>query len=450
MITRLSTREGLKTDGKTLRMELKPYELRAFSAGLGAKIQKVVETIPDADLSHVRNLTAWLRRLADDVAAGTAGTELTSEQKTLLGNAASEAETCLKQGRFWRARTLQEDQQLRDIYGRCGRIPPLLDQNGPLRLPEGSTSSHALLSKVTSKNTALLASETVTPDWNGQELVVSTSGELTLSIEVPVDGKYLLRFGQVVGEGFSDSAVKVDGKDVGVLKSRAEPIHGVPAMLPTPVTLSKGTHEVSLLPADGKRQGLLFLEMVPVYQDIVANRWMIAGPFLATTLLGKAGDEAIKDAMKNKAFPPELTRDFSATLDTFDKPRQWQRQEGQDDYVDFLKMTGQGRGSIHYSVTYIVSPIERDVEISYSTDYYAKLWLNGKVAQEDFQPGGHPKKGQMKQVLHLQKGANELLLKVGSGSGGNGFWMAMNNPGDLRFAPMSNSEQSNTKKEKNP
>jgi hypothetical protein len=449
-IKRLASGEVVPTEDTTLRIELQPYELRAFSAVAGTKIAKITESIPEADLALLRKMTEWLRRLADDVAAGTAGVELTPAQKTVLGSAVTEAEACLKQGRYWRARTLQEDQRLREIYSKCARFPSLLDQNGPVRIPEGALSGNELFSKVTSKQAALVASEKVTPEWNGQQLVISSGGELTLAIEAPEDGKYQLLFGQVVGEGFSDSTVKVDGKDIGILKSPSDPIHGTLAMIPSAVSLSKGTHQVALAPASGKRQGLLFLELMPAYQDIVANRWMIAGPFLATSATGKEADLAIEDAMKNKVLPPEVAREFSAPQEASDKPWKWRRQSGQEDYVDFKKLTGQGKGSIHYAVTYIVSPVERDAAVSFSSDYFTRMWLNGTVVQDFYHPGGHPEKGQMKMDLHLKKGVNELLLKVGAGSGGNGFWLAVNNPGDLRFAPMANSQQPNTDKETNP
>jgi len=33
----------------------------------------------------------------------------------------------------------------------------------------------------------------------------------------------------------------------------------------------------------------------------------------------------------------------------------------------------------------------------------------------------------------LKKGSNELLVKVHAGSAGNGFWLAISDPGDLRI-----------------
>lgn len=441
-LKRLATGESVPTEGALLQVELQPYELRAFAAEAGTRIEKITETIPESDLERLRKMTEWLRLLADDVTAGKVGSGLTPEQKALLGGAAAEAEASLNAGHAWRARTLQEDQRLREIYSKCGRIPPLLDQNGPVRIPEGALAGTKLLSQATSGNSTLVASETVSPDWTGQQIVVAPSGEMAFSIEVPVDGKYQFLFGQVVGDGFSGSAIKIAGDEIGVLKSSPGSPRVNLSMVSVPVLLSKGKHQVSLISPDGQRQGLLFLELLPVYQDIVANRWMIAGPFQATATTGKQADAAVEDAMKNKVFSPEVARDFSATLETSDKPRKWQRQGGQEDFVDFKKATGQGLGSIHYAVTYLTSPVERDVEVSYSSDYHSKIWLNGEVVRDYYNPGGHPEKGQLKMNLHLKKGTNEILLKVGAGSANNGFWLAVNNPGDLKYYPMANTQPS--------
>ena len=183
-----------------------------------------------------------------------------------------------------------------------------------------------------------------------------------------------------------------------------------------------------------------------MYLDIVANRWMVSGPFVVAEKPGPEADLAIMEAVKKRAFPPEEKRDFTALIETSDGPRKWKRAAGQKDFIDLTELSGRGLGSLHYAVTYIVSPETREVEIAYSVDYFAKIWLNGKVLQSYFHPAGHPEKGQIKQTVKLNKGANELLLKVASGSNGNGFWFAINNPGDLRFAPMTGAEKPHEKK----
>jgi len=445
-VKRLATGESIPLSGKTLDITLLPYELRSFSASAGSKILKVTQSIPAADLERVTKMTAWLRQLANDVATGKSGAELTDEQKNRLTTAADEADLCLKEGRYWRARTLQETQRLRDIYERANSIPPLLDQNGALKIPDGAISGEALKAKLTSSQARLLPSEQVIADWIGQEVLVAASGPLTLSVDVPVGGKYQLKFGLVAGDDFGDSTVKVDGQEVGVLDSSNKGAHAALVSLPAPVTLSKGRHEVSLISNSGKKQGLLYFEIKPVYQDIVANRWMVSGPFIVAEKSGPEADLAITEAVKNRAFPPEEKRDFTALVETSDGPRKWKRAAGQKDFIDLTEVAGRGAGSLHYAVTYIVSPEAREVEISYSVDYFAKIWLNGEVLQNYFHPAGHPEKGQIKQIVKLNKGANELLLKVASGSNGNGFWFAINNPGDLRFAPMTGTEKTHEKK----
>ncbi len=440
-VKRLSTGEKLPSDGKTLEVSLLPYELRAFSAPAGSKIVKVTQSIPAADLERVTKMTAWLRQLANDIAEGKIGTDLSEAQKSLIASAAAEAEQSLKDGHFWRARTLQEEQRLREIYDRTNRIPPLLDQNGSLKIPDGAIAGQALQSKATSPQARLIPSEQLMADWSGQEVLTTPSGPISLAVDVPVDGKYQLRFGLAAGDGFGNSAVKLDGKEIGVLDSSNKGAYAALVSLDAPLILSKGKHEISLVPDGGQKQGILFFEIKPVYQDIVANRWMIGGPFVVAQKSGPEADLAIEDAVKNRVYPPEEKRDFTALFETSEGPRKWQRKSGQKDFIDFTETTGHGTGSLHYAVTYIVSPEAREVEVAYSVDYFAKIWLNGEILQNYFHPAGHPEKGQIKQIVKLNKGVNELLLKVASGSNGNGFWFAINNPGDLRFAPMTGTEK---------
>ncbi len=440
----LATGEKISLSGKLLEFSLEPYELRTFSAPADTKIVKVATSIPPEDLNRVEKMTAWLNQLAADIASGTIGMDLTPAQKTLVAEAAQEAATCLKESRYWRARTLQESQLLREIYDRCGLVPPLLDQNGLLKIPETAIPAKELESMQPSKHGALVASEKIAPDWIGQEVLLASAKELAFAIEVPADGKFQLKFGMVTADGFSDSVVKLDGKEIGALSSANKGAQAALVQLPGAVSLSKGKHEISLTATGGKGPGLLFFENKAIYQDIVANRWMIAGPFVIAQKEGPEADAAIKEAIKNAVFPPETSRDFSAAFETALGQQKWRRQNGPKDFVDFRETTGYGFGSLHYAVTYIVSPEARDVEVSYSTDYFAKIWLNGQVLQDYFHPAGHPEKGQKKQIIRLNKGTNELLLKIAAGSGGNGFWFAVNNPGDLKFAPIAGKTSANS------
>lgn len=108
---------------------------------------------------------------------------------------------------------------------------------------------------------------------------------------------------------------------------------------------------------------------------------------------------------------------------------------GENDFIDLGGKFKRTLGCISYAVTHIYSPKVCTVRLAYEMDYWMKLWLNGKIVQDHTMRDGTPIKGQFTLDVELQPGWNELLLKVSSGSKGNGFWMSINNPGDLRFSP---------------
>jgi hypothetical protein len=63
-----------------------------------------------------------------------------------------------------------------------------------------------------------------------------------------------------------------------------------------------------------------------------------------------------------------------------------------------------------------------------------KIWINGELGQDLAPHSGPPFKGQFSLDLPLLAGSNELLVKVASGSLGNGFWMAVSDTGQLSFS----------------
>ncbi|MCY3020977.1 MAG: hypothetical protein NTW87_18325 [Planctomycetota bacterium] len=125
-VRRLATGEELGLKDGQLAFELQPYQLLAFQAPAGAKITKVSVAIPEEDRRHVASLVNALEDLNIDVEAGK--TALGAEGKTLLGRTLEEARQCLKEGRFWRARTMMEHHRLAEqVYNKTLVFPPTLE-----------------------------------------------------------------------------------------------------------------------------------------------------------------------------------------------------------------------------------------------------------------------------------------------------------------------------------
>ena len=97
--------------------------------------------------------------------------------------------------------------------------------------------------------------------------------------------------------------------------------------------------------------------------------------------------------------------------------------------VDFFKVKDLGlhqdQGDILcYGMAYLVSPAEREVTISLSSDDGYTLWVNHKlIGKFNSWPYGHSV-GQsiQKYTVKLRQGLNVFLIKVDQGSGGYGFY----------------------------
>jgi hypothetical protein len=68
-------------------------------------------------------------------------------------------------------------------------------------------------------------------------------------------------------------------------------------------------------------------------------------------------------------------------------------------------------------------------------DYWARVWLNGAEVFSNVNAHDQPPhKDEYAIPVRLSAGANGILVKLHAGSQGNGFWMSISDPGDLRVA----------------
>ena len=114
-----------------------------------------------------------------------------------------------------------------------------------------------------------------------------------------------------------------------------------------------------------------------------------------------------------------------------------------EDFLSLAKAAGDsGDGKAGIAVTYIYSSKERDATVSMSADWYFILKVNGEVVIDQSKPGqgrvlGAAKPGEVIQTIHLEEGWNQLVMKIGSGSQGFGFYFQMTDPGDLRVSAVT-------------
>ena len=132
--------------------------------------------------------------------------------------------------------------------------------------------------------------------------------------------------------------------------------------------------------------------------------------------------------MEELIFPPERSRH----LDRQENGEPiWRPLNGNDDYIDFHAHSRRLSGSVHYAVTEIKSSRRQTLRVLFGMDYWIKIWINGKLAQGCLCGEGSPVKGKFQAEVHFEEGMNELLVKLVSGSTGNGFWMAVPDDGSL-------------------
>ncbi len=86
------------------------------------------------------------------------------------------------------------------------------------------------------------------------------------------------------------------------------------------------------------------------------------------------------------------------------------------------------------AVSYIWSSDKREVTFSFGADYWAIVKLNDKVIIDQRENvKGQPAADKIRCRGFLKKGWNKILVRIASGSHGMGFWLAVENKGDLYF-----------------
>ncbi|MBT9151498.1 MAG: hypothetical protein DDT40_01694 [candidate division WS2 bacterium] len=143
-------------------------------------------------------------------------------------------------------------------------------------------------------------------------------------------------------------------------------------------------------------------------------------------------------------MPAEKELDFSAEYTGFNGRKvKWTTPESgvsptgpfDKGYIDIYKTFGVRSQVISLAVTYIKSPESREAAIKFGADYWARVILNGQeIFHPEIRPLVAPVKGEVTIPVTLTQGENILLIKNHAGSGGNGFWISITDPGDLEFS----------------
>ena len=107
----------------------------------------------------------------------------------------------------------------------------------------------------------------------------------------------------------------------------------------------------------------------------------------------------------------------------------WKRATGTDATVDLATLTGWSDRGVCYARTTLVRQTPARVFLALRVDYFAKVWVNGALAQTVDSGHGHPATPILIPV-DLKTGANRIDVKVHSGSRGNRFSLFVEKVGE--------------------
>jgi hypothetical protein len=432
-IRHLSTLETAKTDGGFLKLTLKPFQLLSFQAGKGTSISAVETEIPDAEMKKARAQVQWLAQLAEDIRTDRNSLGLDDEDRNMILSADKEAEERFAKKEVWRIRTMLENNRMLELWGLLNRFPPYLRDTGLPVAPLDAFKAQDMVKMLPEQvKASMVASETVAPEWIGEKLMQTEADSFTLATESSTTSRCRITIGHLSGGDYGAVAVKANGQLIGSLPGAAATVQATVTVLPQLVVLQPGTTKLEFTRTEGNKTGLCFVQLTPIFRDLVSRYWHVAGPFMIADSFETA---KLKEALDHDPFPQEQVRDFAKEYDLGNgRKGKWILMQGDADFVDFNKAFHEMKGALDIAITYIYSDTEQTVSLNYGMDYWLKILVNGEVAVDFAEHSGPPFKGQFKTTMKLKKGWNELMVKVVSGTLGNGFWLSISDPGGLKIA----------------
>lgn len=159
------------------------------------------------------------------------------------------------------------------------------------------------------------------------------------------------------------------------------------------------------------------------WSNAFVTQWKFLGPFQG---MKPASDEAL--------FEDGKQIDFAKSFQSFDGPAKWIDMPGRMSvwgvmsprFIDLSKIWN--REEVHgYAATYLYSPDDREVRLEVGSDDTVVAWVNRREVDrfDDPRPAAP---GQDKVTVGLKKGWNEVVLRIGNGGGGWGFYLEVKKP----------------------
>ncbi|MBN1863994.1 MAG: family 10 glycosylhydrolase [Victivallales bacterium] len=440
-IKRITTDEKIITENNALKIKLDPYQMISYHDDSGVIPKSINVKVPEKEKDALKKLienaeNLIKREMPEITILPISPVDMKNAEKKI-----TEAKKLFEEGKYWKTRQALLHRYLIKAYEALESYPEGLFHRKMPGIPEKAMLPDKIMENAKGNGGGRVADAgEITKALSGTRIFICDD-ETKFSIDIPYRNKYRIWYSSVTDDSFQRPLISIDGGGIeaqGINKDLyAEGI------ISKPVAIGQGIRNVTTQKGD-KKSSLFYLLLDPVYRDIEPDSFMVIGPF--PTVSDTRKTEEFSRRM-DEVLGPEKELDFTKAYEGLDnKAVKWRKPVSGSDakgnlcdphasnYVDLYTTFGMMSGMISYATASIESPDERDVEISFGVDYWAKVWLNGELVLRPFdRPIKSPGKGEMKIPAKLKKGENIILMKIHAGNAGNGFWLAISDPGDLKI-----------------
>jgi alpha-L-fucosidase len=286
-------------------------------------------------------------------------------------------------------------------------------------------------------------SRTWCPGWAGWQVYrPDADNRLDLTLDVSVAGQYDLSIGLITRTA-EPLQFFLDNQLLQACGEVANP--GCPDTWDFPaLLLGTGAHRLSVR-GTGKI-GMYALRLAPVWRPVPSECWYVIGPF-PTAFGPQKPVREVRNALST-GFPPEEGFEPEASYaGAGDRPVSWihsEQREGEhtDCGVNFPYRCGTHASGVCYARTLVVSPKPCRVTIMLGCDWWANLWVNGKLVTSNRDPEACEEDGAQFNTwkpraaeVELKSGDNVFLVKCHPGTCANWFTFRINGPKELEIHP---------------
>lgn len=438
-VTDLSTDRPIALSAESkLPLTLAAFELRAFRGDESMTIESVLEKVPAERIRIARQRLAFAEDIRRELESSPFS-PVTPKEKEEFYAGLDAAWRAMAQNQTWRTVVELSRPHMYKVCYALARVPDgMIISQFPNRLQDEMQNEffvminpmiHAseLAGMQTSQSKGkVVASDSFNKDWRSTEVLTADDGNLLLNLEIPADGPYVIKLGQVSSTP-GVTVASIDGVGLGKLAATQRAGEPETVVFP-PAKLKRGRATLAL-----QRQGNLGvygIKIIPILQGMPSTVWSTVGPFKSGWHLypsdetRRSGDEGLR-ATFGKVYPPETNPSLNATYSNeYGQTIGWHQDPGLirgknfSRGVDVTIRNGSPGADITFGQCIITSDRPRTAILYLPVDWWAVAYLNLQrvptnidKAMAEVGYGFTTHFPTFFGVLELKQGENVLLLK---------------------------------------